>query len=60
MFELNKGSSVQDTVTSIQEPLAIDTLHDIAWSDTANVVVVGWGMAGACAALEARAQGMAK
>ncbi|MBV2179754.1 MAG: FAD-binding protein [Castellaniella sp.] len=42
-------------MTSI--PLTIDDPERFAWDDTADVVVVGFGAAGACAALEARATG---
>ncbi len=42
-------------MTSI--PLTIDDPERFVWDDTADVVVVGFGAAGACAALEARATG---
>lgn len=45
------------TVTPIAPPLLIDRADQTSWSEEADVVVVGWGAAGACAALEARAQG---
>lgn len=45
------------TVTPIAAALEIDDLNAIEWSDNADVVVVGWGAAGACAAIEARATG---
>jgi len=38
-------------------PLTIDDPERFAWDETADVVVVGFGAAGACAALEARAAG---
>ena len=46
------------TVTPIEPPLLVARAEDLAWSDSAQVVVVGWGAAGACAALQAR-QGFA-
>ena len=45
------------TVTPIEPALEIDNVKDIDWKETADVVVVGWGAAGACAALEARSKG---
>ncbi|CAG9243593.1 FAD-binding protein [Paraburkholderia unamae] len=45
------------TVTPIEAELLVDDASQIAWSETADVVVVGWGAAGACAAIEARSQG---
>ena len=41
----------------VEAPLVIADDSAIRWGDTADVVVVGFGGAGACAALEARAQG---
>src|SRR5690606_8597179 len=38
-------------------PLTIDDADRFAFDDTADVVVVGFGAAGACAALEAQAAG---
>ena len=43
------------SVTPIEPALEVDRADEIAWSDGADVVVVGWGAAGACAAIEARA-----
>jgi 3-oxo-5alpha-steroid 4-dehydrogenase len=45
------------TVTPIAAPLLIDRPEDIGWALAADVVVVGWGAAGASAALQAREQG---
>ena len=45
------------TVTPVEPPLEVARAEDIAWDDEADVLVVGWGAAGACAALEARAAG---
>ena len=38
-------------------PLKIDDPDRVAWDETADVVVVGFGAAGACAALEAQESG---
>ncbi len=46
-----------DTVTPIGPPLEVDSAAELDWADEADVVVVGWGAAGACAAIEACAQG---
>lgn len=45
------------TVTPIEPALEIAHATDIQWRDSADVVVVGWGAAGACAAIEARENG---
>ena len=45
------------TVTPIAPALEVADASAVDWSDSADVVVVGWGAAGACAALEARATG---
>ena len=37
--------------------MKVDDPDRVAWEDTADVVVVGFGAAGACAALEAQASG---
>lgn len=42
----------------VQEPLRVKDANAEQWDDTADVIVVGFGGAGACAALEARAQGL--
>ena len=46
-----------DTTTPIAAALEVDDAAALDWSDTAEVVVVGWGAAGACAAIEARSRG---
>lgn len=46
-----------ETVTAIAPPLDVEHEDALAWADAADTVVVGWGAAGACAALEARAAG---
>ena len=45
------------TVTPVEPPLEVARAEDIDWDGEADVLVVGWGAAGACAALEARAAG---
>jgi 3-oxo-5alpha-steroid 4-dehydrogenase len=45
------------TVTPVSPPLMVGSSSEVSWSETHDVVVVGWGAAGACSALEARAQG---
>ncbi|MBS0292075.1 MAG: FAD-binding protein [Proteobacteria bacterium] len=45
------------TVTPIAAPLLLASAQDAEWSESADVVVVGWGAAGACAALQARHEG---
>jgi 3-oxo-5alpha-steroid 4-dehydrogenase len=40
----------------VEAALRIDNADAVVWSDTADVVVVGFGGAGACAALEAKSQ----
>lgn len=43
--------------TSILDPIRISNSTDLKWQDSCDVLVVGWGAAGACTALEANAQG---
>lgn len=45
------------TCTDIQLPLQVADASSVEWVDSCDVLVIGWGAAGACAALEARAQG---
>ncbi|HPU16812.1 MAG TPA: FAD-dependent oxidoreductase, partial [Polymorphobacter sp.] len=45
------------TVTPIASVLDVADASELSWSETADVIVVGWGAAGASAAIEARAQG---
>ncbi|SDS04222.1 FAD-binding protein [Pseudomonas oryzae] len=45
------------TCTDIQLPLQVADAGSLQWDDQCDVLVIGWGAAGACAALEARAQG---
>lgn len=44
-------------VTPILEPLQVDDAAALHWHGQCEVLVIGWGAAGACAALQARAQG---
>lgn len=45
------------TVTPILEPLRVDDADALQWQARCDVLVIGWGAAGACAALQARADG---
>lgn len=45
------------TVNPVGAALDVRSADEIQWSDTTDVIVVGWGAAGACAAIEAREQG---
>lgn len=45
------------TVTPVQAALEVRDASELDWSDQADVLVVGWGAAGACAAIEARDAG---
>jgi 3-oxo-5alpha-steroid 4-dehydrogenase len=47
----------RSTVTPIAPALEISSPDQIQWAQEADVLVVGWGAAGASAAIEARAQG---
>ncbi|EJN37543.1 succinate dehydrogenase/fumarate reductase flavoprotein subunit [Pseudomonas sp. GM84] len=44
-------------VTPILAPLRVDDADAVQWQDHCDVLVIGWGAAGACAALQARADG---
>lgn len=46
-----------DSNTPIEPPLEVDGADALPWSETCDVLVVGWGAAGACAAIEARSRG---
>ena len=54
---MSASQQSQSTINPIASPLDVCSADDIAWSDAADVVVVGWGAAGASAAIEAREQG---
>lgn len=43
--------------TEVLPALQVSDSSSVAWDQWCDVLVVGWGAAGACAALEARAQG---
>lgn len=45
------------TVTPIEPALEVASAADVIWDETTDVLVVGWGAAGACTAIEARAAG---
>jgi len=53
----HKPSPEPGTVTPIEPALRVQHADEIAWSESTDVLVVGWGAAGACAAIEARAAG---
>lgn len=46
-----------NTVTPIAPALEVASAAHVQWSDETDVLVVGWGAAGASAAIEARGQG---
>ena len=43
--------------STVQAPLEVDSADAVSWDDSADLVVVGFGGAGACAALEGLEQG---
>lgn len=43
--------------TPIQTPLQVADSSALLWDERCDVLIIGWGAAGACSALEARAQG---
>ena len=45
------------TCSTILPPVRVTDSQALKWDDHCDVLVVGWGAAGACAALEARANG---
>ena len=45
------------TINPVGDALDVRSAADIQWSDSTDVIVVGWGGAGASAAIEAREQG---
>lgn len=54
------AAAAQDPLSAaaaVEEPLRLERAEDLAWDDEADVVVVGFGGAGACAAIEARERG---
>ena len=48
---------MNSAVTAILEPLQVADAADLQWQAQCDVLVIGWGAAGACAALQARAEG---
>lgn len=48
---------MNDNVTPILPPLQVDEPSAVKWDAQCEVLVLGWGAAGACAALQARAEG---
>lgn len=55
--ELAGPPPLVDAAAYVHGPLCIESADDLDWDDQADVVVVGLGGAGVCAALEARAHG---
>lgn len=53
----DSNAAADSSATRIGEPLRIDREDAIAWDDTCDVLVVGFGAAGACAAIEAARTG---
>lgn len=51
------GKARTSTVTPIEPALVVAGADAVQWSDSADVLVVGWGAAGAAAAIEARDAG---
>nr|WP_319527855.1 FAD-binding protein [Pseudomonas laurentiana] len=49
--------SDNSTCTAIQAPLRVADSSTVKWDEQCDVLIIGWGAAGACAALEARANG---
>lgn len=49
--------SDNSTCTAIQAPLRVADSSSVTWDEQCDVLIIGWGAAGACAALEARANG---
>ncbi|MGW8466691.1 FAD-binding protein [Pseudomonas sp. CLCA07] len=51
--------SMSDNIpsTEVLAPLQVADSDSVSWDEQCDVLVVGWGAAGACAALEARAHG---
>ncbi|MGP3792556.1 FAD-binding protein [Pseudomonas sp. B392_1p] len=47
-----------DSVTEILPPLRVEDADRHAWDDACDLLVAGWGAAGACTALEGHAQGL--
>jgi 3-oxo-5alpha-steroid 4-dehydrogenase len=45
------------SATAIGAPLEVERADELQWAEQADVVIVGWGAAGASAAIEARAAG---
>lgn len=48
---------MNDNVTPVLPPLQVDEPSAVKWDAQCEVLVLGWGAAGACAALQARAEG---
>ncbi|MBN7796974.1 FAD-binding protein [Parahaliea mediterranea] len=53
----NRNQTAQSLVDTVLAPRVIEEPDSIAWDDTADVVIVGFGGAGAAAAIQAREEG---
>ncbi len=53
----NSTTAKKNSATGIEPPLISTDPSSLNWQQECDVLVVGWGAAGACAALEAQAQG---
>ncbi len=51
------SKTTASTVTPIAPALEVRSAADVSWSEESDVLVVGWGAAGASAAIEARSHG---
>ena len=51
------SSTQQESATAVEAPLVVDDPACVRWDDVCDVLVAGFGAAGACAALEASAAG---
>ncbi|TYK73293.1 FAD-binding protein [Comamonas sp. Z3] len=54
---MSNSKKLVSTVNPVRAALDVRSADEIQWSDASDVVVVGWGGAGASAAIEAREQG---
>ncbi|WP_332726701.1 FAD-binding protein [Pseudomonas sp. ESBL9] len=54
---MSRPAAQHTSNTDILAPLRAGDVAEDAWHDSCDVLVIGWGAAGACAALEARAHG---
>lgn len=55
--EITQTSRSTRGATVILSPIRVNSPADLKWQECCDVLVIGWGAAGACSALEANAQG---